>query len=72
MAASTPNLRVRGGLEAVLRVTGPMLDLVLVAGDRVSRVLARRDRGYVIARIEHDGRSAPRSLDGYPRRSGSV
>jgi hypothetical protein len=72
MAASTPNLRVRGGLEAVLRVSGPVLDLLLVAGDRVSRVLERRDRGYVMVRMQHDGRSAPRSLDGYPRRSGTV
>jgi hypothetical protein len=56
----------------VLRVTGPVLDLLLVAGDRVSRSLERRDRGYVMARIEHDGRSAPRGLDGYPRRNGTV
>jgi hypothetical protein len=72
MAASTPNLRIRGSLEAGLRVAGPVLDLLLMAGDRVSRLLERRDRGYAMVRLEHDGRSAPRNLDGYPRRSGTV
>jgi hypothetical protein len=69
MAASSPNVRFRGALEAVLRLTGPALDLMLATGDRVSRVLERRDDGYGIVRLEHGGRSAPRSLDGYRRRS---
>jgi hypothetical protein len=72
MAASTPNPRVRGGLEAALRVSGPALDLLLVAANRVSRILEHRDRGYAMVRMEHDGGSAPRTLDGYPRRSGTV
>jgi hypothetical protein len=44
-AAVTPpsptQLAWRGRIEAVLRVAGPALDLLLAAGDRVSRVVDR-------------------------------
>jgi hypothetical protein len=33
----------RGRIEAVLRVVGPLLDLGLAAGDRLSRALVRGD-----------------------------
>jgi hypothetical protein len=33
----------RRRIEAVLRVTAPLLDLVLLAGDRISRVADRQD-----------------------------
>jgi hypothetical protein len=68
MASSTANPRVRGALEAVLRLAGPGLDALLAAGERVSRLLERRDDGYAVVRMDLDGRSAPRSLDGYLRR----
>jgi hypothetical protein len=42
-APSTTQLAWRGRIEAVLRVAGPALDLVLLAGDRVSRVVDRAD-----------------------------
>jgi hypothetical protein len=38
---SPKQLAWRGRIEATLRVAGPVLDLVLAAGDRLSRVLER-------------------------------
>jgi hypothetical protein len=67
MSASRPNLRVRRALEAIIRLAGPGLDLLLTVGDRVSRVLDCRDQGYAIVRMDHDGGSAPRALAGYRR-----
>jgi hypothetical protein len=40
-APSPTQLAWRGRIEAVLRVAGPALDLVLLAGDRVSRAVER-------------------------------
>jgi len=40
---SPTQLAWRGRIEAVLRVAAPALDLLLAAGDRVSRVVARDD-----------------------------
>jgi hypothetical protein len=42
MAPPTPTqLAWRGRIEAVLRIAEPALDLLLVAGDRLSRLVAR-------------------------------
>jgi hypothetical protein len=38
---STTQLVWRGRIESVLRIAAPVLDLVLVAGDRVSRLVDR-------------------------------
>ena len=65
MSRSTPNLRLRGALEMMIRLAGPGLDVLLVLGDRASRVLDRGDHGYAIVRLQHDGESAPRGLDRY-------
>lgn len=46
----------------MIRVISPPLDLLLAVGDRVARVLAPSDSGYVPARLEHEGESAPRGL----------
>jgi hypothetical protein len=40
---SPRELAARRHLEQVLRVVGPALDLVLLAGDRLSRVVDRSD-----------------------------
>jgi hypothetical protein len=40
-APSSTQLAWRGRIEAALRVVGPALDLVLLAGDRVSRAVDR-------------------------------
>jgi hypothetical protein len=42
-APSPTQLVWRGRIEAALRVAGPALDLLLLAGDRVSRVVDRDD-----------------------------
>jgi hypothetical protein len=66
-------LKWQGRLEAALRVVGPVLDLVLAVGDRISRVLERDDPEYVPARMQGAGESAPRGLPSLPpRRSRSV
>jgi len=50
----------------MIRLASPLLDLVLLAGDRVSRVLEPDDPSYVPPRMPHRGESAPRGLR--PRR----
>jgi hypothetical protein len=40
---SPTQLAWRGRIEAALRVAGPVLDLLLASGDRLSRALARGD-----------------------------
>lgn len=50
----------------MIRVISPLLDLILVVGDRVSRVLEPEDPHYVPARMPSDGESVPRGLG--PRR----
>jgi hypothetical protein len=62
MAASAPNVRLRQRVELVIRVLAPALDLLLLLGDRVSRVLDRDDPDYVPARMPFEGESAPRGL----------
>jgi len=62
MAGSRTNPALRARIETVIRIVSPLLDLVLVVGDRVSRVLERDDPDYVPARIPHEGEPAPRGL----------
>jgi hypothetical protein len=62
MPASPPNPRLQRGVETMIRVISPPLDLLLAVGDRVARVLAPGDPDYVPARLRHDGESAPRGL----------
>jgi hypothetical protein len=40
----------------------PLLDLLLAAGDRASRLLERDDRNYAPPRMAWEGESAPRGL----------
>jgi hypothetical protein len=62
VAAGTPNIVLRRRIETAIRVLAPVLDLMLAAGDRISRVLEREDPGYTLARMQHEGESAPRGL----------
>jgi hypothetical protein len=62
MSASTPNVRLRARVEALIRVLALPLDVLLAVGDRASRVLAREDADSTLARMEFDGESAPRGL----------
>ena len=44
---SPTQLAWRGRIEAVLRLTAPVLDLYLAAGDRLSRAVERDDLDWV-------------------------
>ncbi len=50
MAPSTRQLAWRGRIEAGLKVAAPLLDMLLLAGDRVSRIVEPRDAAHVPAR----------------------
>lgn len=62
MSATGPNPRLQQGVETFIKIVSPPLDLMLAIGDRVARVLAPSDPDYAVARIPHDGESAPRGL----------
>jgi hypothetical protein len=52
MAPLTPSqLRTRRRVESVIRVMAPALDIVLAAGDRVSRIVTREDVEYYPPRV---------------------
>ncbi|HWV85261.1 MAG TPA: hypothetical protein VNZ62_07415 [Capillimicrobium sp.] len=62
MAPPSPRqLVLRHRLEQALRVVGPALDLVLLAGDRLSRVVDRSgDEPLPAIRYPGSGRGLPR------------
>jgi hypothetical protein len=62
MSGSPPNPQLRRRIETMIRLVSPALDLMLAAGDRVSRLLGRDDPDYVPTRMAHEGESAPRGL----------
>ena len=41
VSGTEPNVKLQGRIEAVIRVLAPILDLVIAAGDRTSRLLDR-------------------------------
>ena len=54
MAPMTPDqVRTRRRVEGVIKVIAPALDLVLAAGDRISRVVEREDVEYYPPRVTH-------------------
>jgi hypothetical protein len=59
---TTPNVKLRGRIETMIRLLAPVLDLMLAVGDRVSRVVEREDPDYVPARTSYERESAPRGL----------
>jgi hypothetical protein len=62
MPGPTANPVHRPQIETAIRIFAPVLDLMLFVGDRLSRVLERDDPDYVLARMPHEGDSAPRGL----------
>jgi hypothetical protein len=47
MARLTPDqARTRARVESVIRLAAPALDLLLAAGDRLSRIVEREDHEY--------------------------
>ena len=64
MAPLTPDqLRTRRRIESLIRLAAPFLDLMLAAGDRVSRIVERGDVEYYPPRVtrRHDS-AAPKRL----------
>jgi hypothetical protein len=62
MATSTPaQRRWRHRIEGVLRLTAPLLDLYLAAGDRLSRAVEREDLDWVPPRRALPQNEPPRS-----------
>ena len=56
----TPDqLRTRRRVEGVIRVIAPALDLVLAAGDRISRVVEREDAEYYPPRVTRGADQPP-------------
>jgi type IV secretory pathway ATPase VirB11/archaellum biosynthesis ATPase len=55
MPPMTPGqLRTRQRVETVIKLASPVLDLVLAAGDRVSRIVEPTDVEYYPPRISHE------------------
>ncbi len=63
---SVPNEKLRRRIETGIRVIAPVLDLVLLVGDRVSRVVEPDDPDYAPVRMAREGQSAPRGLRSKP------
>jgi hypothetical protein len=60
MAPLTPGqLRTRRRVESVIRAIAPALDLVLAAGDRISRVVEREDVEYYPPRVPRGAEKTP-------------
>lgn len=61
MAPPSPTqLAWRGRIEAVLRLAAPALDVVLAAGDRLSRVVEREDLDWTAPRAVSKTAAPPR------------
>ena len=61
MARLTPEqLRRRERIEGVIRVMAPVLDLVLKAGERLSRIVEREDQEYHPPRVGTGAEPPPR------------
>ena len=64
MAPLSPGqLRTRRRVETVIRVMAPALDLVLAAGDRVSRIVERDDPEYYPPRVARGSEASLRAPD---------
>jgi hypothetical protein len=60
MAPMTPGqVRTRRRVESVIRLIAPALDVVLAAGDRVSRIVEREDVEYYPPRVTRGSETTP-------------
>ena len=60
MSPITPDqLRTRRRVETVIRLMAPALDLVLAAGDRLSRIVERDDPEYYPPRVSRAPETEP-------------
>jgi hypothetical protein len=62
MARSQPNPVLRARIELAIRLVSPMLDVLLAAGDRASRLLSSGERDQRPPRLNSHGEHAPRGL----------
>lgn len=62
MARSQPNPVLRARIELAIRLMSPMLDVLLAAGDRASRILTTGEHDPRPARLASHGEHAPRGL----------
>jgi hypothetical protein len=60
MAPMTPGqVRTRRRVESLIRLMAPALDLVLAAGDRISRVVEPEDVEYYPPRVTRGAETTP-------------
>ena len=60
MPPMTPDqVRTRRRVESLIRLMAPALDLVLAAGDRISRVVEREDVEYYPPRVTRGAETTP-------------
>ena len=52
-------VRTRGRVESLIRLMAPALDLVLAAGDRISRVVEPEDVEYYPPRVTRGAETTP-------------
>jgi hypothetical protein len=67
-AGSRTLARRPGRADRLIGLVAPLLDIVLLVGDRVSRLVPTDDRDYVPARMAPEGESAPRGIGDPARR----
>lgn len=69
MARSQPNKMLRARIELAIKLMSPMLDVLLAAGDRASRLLSSGERDPLPPRLPSYGEHAPRGLPPIEARS---
>jgi hypothetical protein len=62
MSPSPTDVVLLRRVERLIGALAPLLDLLLAAGDRASRLLERDDHNYAPPRMAWEGESAPRGL----------
>lgn len=62
MARTQPNPVLRARIELAIKLMSPVLDVLLVAGDRASRLLTRGEPEPLAPRLAPHGEHAPRGL----------
>jgi hypothetical protein len=62
MARSRSNPVLRARIETGIGLAAPLLDLLLAAGDRISRIIGREEADHTPVRIERPGDYARRGI----------
>lgn len=68
MASLTPDqLRKRERVETLIALSAPVLNVILAAGDRLSRIVEREDQEYYPPRPRSGAEPPPSATRGAPR-----